>query len=118
MPPQAPAAETSGDAERMRAQAEERTRLDIELPPSRAGADMQLAIRRQDERLPFAQRITAAELLEALEVQRALSRQGVDVVEAVRAAEAGAVDEDDRHAGPNVTSLDMAAKTPRKGPPA
>ncbi len=77
------------------------------------------AIRRQDERLPFAQRITAAELLEALEVQRALSRQGVDVEEAVRAAEVDAADDDDeRHAARNVTSLEMAAKTPRKGPPA
>ncbi|MBA4785585.1 MAG: hypothetical protein H2046_07450 [Rhizobiales bacterium] len=73
------------------------------------------AIRRQEERLPFAQRITAAELLEALEVQRALGRQGIDVEQALQAAET----EDERErADSNITSLDMSAKTPRKGPPA
>lgn len=72
------------------------------------------AIRRQEERLPFAERISAAEPLQALEVQRALGRQGIDVEEALQTAEA----EDERRAGPNITSLDMAAKTPRKGPPA
>lgn len=73
------------------------------------------AIRRQEERLPFAQRITAAELLEALEVQRALSRQGIDVEQTLHSAEM----QDERERGDsNITSLDMAAKTPRKGPPA
>jgi hypothetical protein len=73
------------------------------------------AIRRQEERLPFAQRITAAELLEALEVQRALGRQGIDVEQALHAAET----EDDRlQADSNITSLDMSAKGPRKGPSA
>ncbi|MFN7103381.1 MAG: hypothetical protein ACK4N1_12270 [Pseudorhizobium sp.] len=73
------------------------------------------AIRRQEERMPFAQRITAAELLEALEVQRALGRQGIDVEQAVQRAET----EDERErADSNITSLDMLAKTPRKGPPA
>ena len=73
------------------------------------------AIRRQEERLPFAQRITAAELLEALEVQRALGRQGIDVEQALQAAET----EDERErADSNITSLDMSSKTPRKGPPA
>ncbi|MBX9458075.1 MAG: hypothetical protein KL863_19755 [Rhizobium sp.] len=73
------------------------------------------AIRRQEERLPFAQRITAAELLEALEVQRALGRQGTDVEQALRTAET----EDERgRADSNVTSLDMSVKAPRKGPPA
>ncbi|HEV7437834.1 MAG TPA: hypothetical protein VGO22_23675, partial [Pseudorhizobium sp.] len=72
------------------------------------------AIRRQEERLPFAQRITAAELLEALEVQRALGRNGVDVEKALQDAE----DDETRERESNITSLEMAAKTPRKGPPA
>lgn len=73
------------------------------------------AIRRQEERLPFAQRITAAELLEAMEVQRALGRQGMSIEEALQAT----VSEDERtHTDSNITSLDTAAKTPRKGPPA
>lgn len=71
------------------------------------------AIRRQEEVMPFAQRITAAELLEALEVQRALSRQGVDVQQALQAAE-----EDLTRGDSNVTSLDTTVKAPRKGPPA
>ncbi|MFN3721321.1 MAG: hypothetical protein ACK4UW_20690 [Rhizobium rhizophilum] len=73
------------------------------------------AIRRQEERMPFAQRITAAELLEALEVQRALGRQGIDVEQALKAAETK--DEPGR-TDSNITSLDMAAKAPRMGPPA
>lgn len=73
------------------------------------------AIRRQEERLPFAQRITAAELLEALEVQRALGRQGIDVEQALKAAE---TEEERGRADSNITSLDMSAKAPRKGPPA
>lgn len=73
------------------------------------------AIRRQEERLPFAQRITAAELLEAMEVQRALGRQGMSIEEALQATE----NEDDRaRTDSNITSLDTAAKAPRKGPPA
>jgi hypothetical protein len=73
------------------------------------------AIRRQEERLPFAERITAAELLEAMEVQRALGRHGISVEEALQATGS----EDERtHTDSNITSLDMSAKTPRKGPPA
>ncbi|MCY0154394.1 hypothetical protein OEG86_21615 [Hoeflea alexandrii] len=73
------------------------------------------AIRRQEERLPFAQRITAAELLEAMEVQRALGRQGIGIEEALQATE----NEDERtHTDSNITSLDTSVKTPRKGPPA
>jgi hypothetical protein len=73
------------------------------------------AIRRQEERLPFAQRITAAELLEAMEVQRALGRQGIGIEEALQATD----NEDERaHTDSNITSLDTAAKAPRKGPPA
>ncbi|MBU4527967.1 MAG: hypothetical protein KUA43_13195 [Hoeflea sp.] len=73
------------------------------------------AIRSQEQRLPFAQRITAAELLEALEVQRALGRHGVDVEQAVQTVET----EDERgRTESNITSLDMSVKAPRKGPPA
>ena len=73
------------------------------------------AIRSQEQRLPFAQRITAAELLEALEVQRALGRHGVDVEQAVQKVET----EDERgRTESNITSLDMSVKAPRKGPPA
>lgn len=73
------------------------------------------AIRRQEEWLPFAERITAAELLEAMEVQRALGRQGISVEEALQTTDS----EDERaHTDSNITSLDTAAKTPRKGPPA
>ena len=73
------------------------------------------AIRRQEERLPFAQRITAAELLEAVEVQRALGRSGADLEEALRAADTEEQPERDES---NITSLDMSSKTPRKGPSA
>ncbi|OCW58786.1 hypothetical protein [Hoeflea olei] len=73
------------------------------------------AIRQQEERLPFAQRITAAELLEALEVQRALGRQGIDIEQVIEANETEA---DRTRADSNITSLDMTAKAPRKGPPA
>jgi hypothetical protein len=45
------------------------------------------AIRRQEERLPFADRITAGELLRALEVQRALAANGIDIEKAVADAE-------------------------------
>jgi hypothetical protein len=40
------------------------------------------AIRRQDEKLPFADRITAGELLRALEVQRAIAANGLTVEQA------------------------------------
>ena len=73
------------------------------------------AIRRQEERLPFSQRITAAELLEALEVQRALGRQGIDVEQALQPA---ATEDERLRADSNITNLDMSAKAPRKGPSA
>ncbi len=46
------------------------------------------AIRRQEENLPFAERITAAELLRALEVQRAVTAGGVTIEQAVSKADA------------------------------
>ncbi|OLP61572.1 hypothetical protein BJF93_08110 [Xaviernesmea oryzae] len=74
------------------------------------------AIRRQDERLPFAERITAAELLKALEVQKAVTAGGVDLAAIARDSEAAAEASEDRSA--TVTALDVAAKASRKGPPA
>ena len=72
-------------------------------------------IRRQDERLPFAHRITAAELLEALEVRRAVERSGLDPENAIRQAET----QDPASDHPtNITNLDMPPKLPRKGPQA
>jgi hypothetical protein len=64
------------------------------------------ALRRQDQRLPFAERITAAELLEALEVQKALQQSGADIDTMI--AEAEARDQS------NITSLDLSGKGPRK----
>ncbi|MCV9997810.1 hypothetical protein OE766_06095 [Pararhizobium sp. YC-54] len=64
------------------------------------------ALRRQEQRLPFAERITAAELLEALEVQKALQRSGVDIETALSEAEAKEQS--------NITSLDLSGKGPRK----
>ncbi|MCJ9668884.1 MULTISPECIES: hypothetical protein [unclassified Neorhizobium] len=46
------------------------------------------AIRRQEENLPFAERITAAELLRALEVQRAVTASGVTIEQAVSKTDA------------------------------
>jgi hypothetical protein len=94
------------------------------------------AIRHQEERLPFSHRITAAELLEALEVQKALTAHGIDVEEALARTErrdarretetasdhetmdakAAGDEASDTHPDDNVTSLDRN-KLPRKGPP-
>lgn len=73
------------------------------------------AIRRQEERLPFAHRVTAAELLEALEVQRAIGKSRAELERMVEAAEADDVSE---RAESNITSIDMSAKGTRKVPPA
>ncbi|MGV8938528.1 MAG: hypothetical protein ACOH2J_15510 [Allorhizobium sp.] len=73
------------------------------------------AIRREEEHLPFAQRITAAELLEALEVQRAIGRQGIDLEQALQTAE---TEDEHGRTDSNITSLDTSVKAPRKGPPA
>ena len=61
------------------------------------------AIRKQEEKLPFAERITAAELLQALEVQRAVSAKGIDIEEAVAEAEAQEPN--------NITNLDLKSRT-------
>lgn len=73
------------------------------------------AIRRQDVHLPFAQRITAAELLEALEVQRALQKHGIEVEQALNDIDP---DDDPERPETNITSLDLTTKTSRKAPPA
>ena len=49
------------------------------------------AMRRQEQKLPFAERITAAELLEALQVQKALQTSGIDIEAAVSSEAEGAV---------------------------
>ncbi|YCI04883.1 hypothetical protein M1D34_23975 [Ensifer sp. D2-11] len=56
------------------------------------------AIRKQEEKLPFAERITAAELLQALEVQRAVTANGGQLGDIVAQAEADELN--------NITSLD------------
>lgn len=64
------------------------------------------ALRRQEQSMPFAERITAAELLEALEVQKALQRSGYDIQTAIGEAEAKEQS--------NITNLDLSGKGPRK----
>ncbi|MDO9417769.1 hypothetical protein [Pararhizobium sp.] len=68
-------------------------------------------MRKQEQSLPFAERITAAELLEALEVQKAINRYDLsdNMVSTVAHME--------KTEDSNITSLDLG-KTPRKGPPA
>lgn len=70
------------------------------------------SIRRQEEKLPYAERITAAELMRALEIQRALSANGVDLEAAVAKAEKeektegeGATEEPN-----NITNLDPRSR--------
>ena len=71
-------------------------------------ATVHAALRRQNQRLPFADRSTAGELLEALAVQRELTRRtGEDVETVLKEAEES-----------NITSLDVTGKTVRKGAPA
>jgi len=73
------------------------------------------AIRRQEETMPFAQRITVAELMEALAMQRAIAAKTGDVSD-LESAVAQAEDADDATGLNNITSLER--KSPRKGPPA
>jgi hypothetical protein len=65
------------------------------------------AIRKQEEKLPFAERITAAELLQALEVQRAVSAKGLEIEDAVARAEA----ENEAQELNNITNLDLKSRT-------
>ncbi|TCN33740.1 hypothetical protein [Sinorhizobium americanum] len=65
------------------------------------------AIRKQEEKLPFAERITAAELLQALDVQRAVTTNGTNFGEMVRQAEAESKAEETN----NITNLDPRTRT-------
>ncbi|APG87692.1 hypothetical protein SAMCCGM7_pC0490 (plasmid) [Sinorhizobium americanum CCGM7] len=65
------------------------------------------AIRKQEEKLPFAERITAAELLQALDVQRAVTTNGTNLGEMVRQAEAESKAEETN----NITNLDPRTRT-------
>jgi hypothetical protein len=69
-------------------------------------------LRRQEQRLPFAERITAAELLQALEVQRAVQERGLDLEAALTQAEKTETPDQS-----NIASFDLSGKGPRKGPP-
>ncbi|MEY9168296.1 uncharacterized protein YdbL (DUF1318 family) [Sinorhizobium fredii] len=60
------------------------------------------AIRKQEEKLPFAERITAAELLQALEVRRAVTANGINLGEMGAQAEIESMAEEPN----NITSLD------------
>ncbi|MBP2559757.1 hypothetical protein J2857_002526 [Neorhizobium galegae] len=75
------------------------------------------AIRRQEENLPFAERITAAELLRALEVQRAVTASGVNVEQTIAKTEA-----EDKTSAPrpesaselepnNITAIDLKSRS-------
>lgn len=79
------------------------------------------SLRKQEDRLPFAQRITAAELLQALEVERAIAgrpgetRSLERAIATVEASQPGEPPVDAQETS-NITSLDLAGKGPRKGP--
>jgi hypothetical protein len=77
------------------------------------------SIRRQEEKLPYAERITAGELLRALEVQRALAATGVDLEAAVagakerhRSEDASADDAGEKpEEATNITTLEARARS-------
>jgi hypothetical protein len=60
------------------------------------------AIRKQEERMPFAERITAAELVQAIELKRALAESGSDLMEVAAELEAQKTTEEAN----NITNLD------------
>lgn len=60
------------------------------------------AIRKQEEKMPFAERITASELLKALEIQRAVTANGMNPGEMAAYAETEGKAEEPN----NITSLD------------
>ncbi len=70
------------------------------------------SIRRQEEKLPYAERITAAELMRAVEIQRALSASGVDLETAVREEkeDSKAEDEHTTEEPTNITNLDPRSR--------
>ncbi len=76
------------------------------------------AIRRQEEKLPYAERITAAELLKALEVQKALAASGIDLEASVRKAGEKELGENEQAAEAdtepnNITNLDARSRRDR-----
>jgi hypothetical protein len=91
------------------------------------------SIRRQEEKLPYADRITAGELLRAMDMQRALAARGVDLEAAVADADrkpakateddaedataqddVRALDVNDEDASNNITSLDARSRRDRQ----
>ncbi|MBN7806490.1 hypothetical protein JZX86_14485 [Agrobacterium rosae] len=75
------------------------------------------AIRRQEEPMPFAERITVAELMQTMAMHKAIAADVMSAteVQATVDAVAQAVDENDETEANNITSLGLS-KTPRKGP--
>ncbi|KAA3509661.1 hypothetical protein RMS29_023385 [Agrobacterium rosae] len=75
------------------------------------------AIRRQEEAMPFAERITVAELMQTMAMHKAIAADVMSAteVQATVDAVAQAVDENDETEVNNITSLGLS-KTPRKGP--
>ncbi|WP_284778055.1 hypothetical protein [Agrobacterium sp. lyk4-40-TYG-31] len=75
------------------------------------------AIRRQEETMPFAERITVAELMQTLAMQKAIAAETMSATEmqATEDAIAEAEDNKDDAETNNITSLGLN-KTPRKGP--
>ncbi|KXG87279.1 hypothetical protein [Agrobacterium bohemicum] len=72
------------------------------------------AIRRQEETMPFAERITVAELMQTLAIQKAIAAEAMSATEVQATEDAIAEAKDDTEAN-NITSLGIN-KTPRKGP--
>ncbi|WP_296038664.1 hypothetical protein [uncultured Agrobacterium sp.] len=77
------------------------------------------AIRRQEETMPLAERITVAELMQALAMQKAIAGEGMSAREEqdIEDALAKAGDDKDDAEVNNITSLGLN-KAPRKGPTA
>ncbi|WP_311273150.1 MULTISPECIES: hypothetical protein [unclassified Rhizobium] len=75
------------------------------------------AIRGQEETMPFAERITVAELLQTLAMQKAIAAEAMSAtqVQATEDAIAEAEDNKDDAEASNITSLGLN-KPPRKGP--
>ncbi|SCX30417.1 hypothetical protein [Agrobacterium rosae] len=75
------------------------------------------AIRRQEEAMPFAERITVAELMQTMAMHKAIAAEAIFASEAQATVDAvaEAVDENDETEANNITSLGLN-KTPRKGP--
>ena len=75
------------------------------------------AIRRQEETMPFAERITVAELMQTLAMQKAIAAQTMSATEVQDTENAVAEAEGEKNETEpnNITNLGLN-KTPRKGP--